>query len=313
MKQATNNILMIKPHGFGYNIQTANNNHFQKNNSQLSNDELIIKALDEFDSFVSKLKDNGVNVLIFDDPHTKNTPDAVFPNNWFSTHQNGTVFLYPMFAPNRRLERKMEILELLSAEFLFKTNMIFDMSKYEKSDLFLEGTGSMILDRLNKIIYASVSERTSIELLDIYANKINYELVTFKSYHKVQNENALIYHTNVMMCVASEFCIVCLDAILDLNQKKIVIEHLQKTNKTIIKIDLDQLNHFAGNMLELHNGSQKSLLVMSSTAYNSLSPNQVSQIENFSQIIHSPLDTIEKYGGGSARCMMAEVFLPKLN
>jgi hypothetical protein len=303
---------MVKPRGFRFNIETAKNNYFQNQDDSLSNDDLINQAIAEFDSLVSKLVDKGVDVIVFDDESTINTPDAVFPNNWFSTHTDGRVFLYPMFAKNRRKERKKEIFEMLTNKNSFKINEIIDFSKHEESDLFLEGTGSMILDRQNKIIYASISERTSLTLLKIYSESINYDLVSFKSFHKVQDKNVLIYHTNVMMCIASTFCIICLESILDNNQKNAVVNCLNKSNKTIIEINLNQINHFSGNMLEVQNNNSDPFLVMSSTAFQSLSSTQISQIEMHCEIIHSPLPVIEKYGGGSARCMMAEIFLPKV-
>lgn len=312
MEQAAANILMVKPYGFGFNSQTAQNNHFQNINSDFSNKELVSQAIAEFDSLVTKLKDKGVNVIVFDDENTLDSPDAVFPNNWFSTHADGKIFLYPMFAPNRRKERKKEILEILTDEYSFQVNEILDYSVYEENRIFLEGTGSMILDRQNKIIYASISERTSIKLLNIFSKKMDYELIYFESFHKVQNKKLLIYHTNVMMCIASSFCIICLEAILDVNQRNNVVNSLLNSNKTIIEIDLNQINHFAGNMLEVHDKHQTPFLVMSSTAFHCLTSVQIQQIENHSEIIHSSLNTIEKYGGGSARCMMAEIFLPKV-
>jgi hypothetical protein len=311
-QQSSNHILMIKPDGFAFNIETAKNNHFQSSDDKFSKDIIVLNAITEFNSLVNILRENHVDVVVIDDLDTIATPDAVFPNNWFSTHTDGKVFLYPMFAKNRRKERKKEIFEMLTEKNSFKINEIIDLSKHEESDLFLEGTGSMILDRQNKIIYASISERTSLKLLNIYSESINYDLVSFKSFHKVKNENVLIYHTNVMMCIASTFCIICLESILDNNQKNTVVNSLIKSNKTIIEIDLNQINHFSGNMLEVQNNNSDPFLVMSSTAFYSLSSSQISQIEMHCEIIHSPLPTIEKYGGGSARCMMAEIFLPKI-
>ncbi len=307
MEQSTSNILMIKPLGFGFNKETSSNNYFQSTDNNYFKSDIINKANFEFDSLVKVLKEKSVEVIVFEN---ENNPDAVFPNNWFSTHQEGTVFLYPMFAENRRSERKIEIFDSLVNDYSFKINNIENLSFNESDQTFLEGTGSMVLDRVNHIVYASISERTSLKLLSSFCKKINYKLIHFKSYHKVLDKTPLIYHTNVMMSIATSFCIICLEAITDLNEKEIVVESLKKTGKSIIEISLNQINQFAGNMLEVKDVNNKKYLVMSTSAFNSLSKNQINKIKKFTKIIHSPLNTIEKYGGGSARCMMAEIFLP---
>jgi hypothetical protein len=311
MKQSTSTLLMVKPHGFDYNPQTAEDNHFQTGGTALSSSEITRKALHEFQGFVSQLTAQGIEVIVYDDLSTKETPDAVFPNNWFSTHKDGTVYLYPMFANNRRKERKQEVLDLLTQKHGFHIDQIVDWSKYEDVGLFLEGTGSMILDRPNRIVYAALSERTSEDLLKSYTQEIGYALVSFTSYHKVKRKEVLIYHTNVMLCVAEDYCVVCMECITNLTERKTVIESLKKTNKAIIELSLDQIDHFAGNMLEAHNEANESFLIMSSRAYHSLKSEQIAQIEQYSTIIYSPLETIENYGGGSARCMLSEIFLPK--
>ena len=310
-KQSTSTLLMVKPHGFDYNAQTAEDNHFQTGGTTLSSSEITRQALHEFKGFVLQLTAHGIEVIVYDDLSTKETPDAVFPNNWFSTHHDGIVYLYPMFAPNRRKERRQSVLELLTEKHNFTIDRIIDLSKHEDKGLFLEGTGSMILDRPNRIVYAALSERTSEKLLKQYAQAIGYALVSFTSYHQVKRKEVLIYHTNVMLCVAKDYCVVCVECITNLTERKTVVESFKKTNKEIIELSLSQIDHFTGNMLEAHNAANESFLIMSSRAYHSLKSEQIAQIEQHSTIIHSPLTTIENYGGGSARCMLAEIFLPK--
>jgi hypothetical protein len=310
-EHSTSTLLMVKPHGFDYNTETAKDNHFQTGGTGLSSNEITRAALHEFEALVKQITAQGIEVIIYDDPATKETPDAVFPNNWFSTHMDGTVYLYPMFANNRRKERRQEVLDLLTQEHGFSIDRIMDWSKHEDVGLFLEGTGSMILDRPNKIIYAALSERTSEELLKQYSREIGYELVAFRSYHNAKQKEVLIYHTNVMLCVAQEYAVVCLGCIKDLTERKAVMDSLNNTNKTIVELSLDQIDHFAGNMLEAKNKANESFLIMSSRAYKAMNEAQITQIQQYSQIIHTPLTTIENYGGGSARCMLAEIFLPR--
>ena len=308
--QSTNTILMVKPSGFRFNEETALNNHFQLADESQTVIQIQHKAVNEFDSMVSLLQINGVEVIVIDHDNGAEIPDAVFPNNWFSTHQNGDVYLYPMNAINRRLERRLEIFDMIKEKYNLRVSNIIDFTHWEKKNLFLEGTGSMILDRVNCIIYASLSKRTSQKLLSEYAKKINYDVISFKSYHSPSNQSPLIYHTNVMMCLASSFTVICLESILDQNERQRVIDKLKETEKKIIEITFDQMNNFAGNMLEVQNSNGDQFLVMSSKAYHSLNKNQVNQIQQYLQILHSPIDTIEILGGGSARCMMAEIFLP---
>lgn len=311
MKQSTSTLLMVKPHGFDYNKETAEDNHFQTGGTGLSSSQITRAALNEFEALIEKISAHGIEVIVYDELATKATPDAVFPNNWFSTHSDGSVYLYPMFAPNRRKERRQEVLNLLTQEYGFTIDRIKDWSKHEDVGLFLEGTGSLILDRPNRIVYAALSERTCEELVRLYAKEIDYSLVLFTSHHKLNQKRVLIYHTNVMLCIAENYSVVCLKCITDATERKVVKESLKRTNKTIIELSLKQIDHFAGNMLEVQNKNNESFLIMSTRAYESLNVKQVAQIEQHSKIIHSPLTTIENYGGGSARCMLAEIFLPR--
>lgn len=303
--QTTSHILMIRPVNFAFNAETATNNAFQ-----VKNDETDVqgKALKEFDQFVSMLRSNGVDVTVVQDTTEPNTPDSIFPNNWISFHDDGTVLLYPMYAPNRRAERKQNVIGKVNEHFLIKKKI--DLSYNERSDLFLEGTGSMVLDRDNRIAFACLSPRTDKKVLDEFCNKMDYEAVVF---HSVDESGQPIYHTNVMMCVADKFVVICLDSIPGAEERKKVIAATQKTGKEIFEISYDQLNHFAGNMLQIENNQGEKLLVMSTQAFQSLSVEQVQKLSGYNRIIHAPLNTIEVNGGGSARCMMAEIHLPVLS
>ncbi|MDB5212000.1 MAG: amidinotransferase [Sediminibacterium sp.] len=300
--QHTSHLLMIKPVRFDFNAETAVNNLFQVNVEDHAVQE---KALREFEAFIATLRDHGIDVTVIDDTAEPHTPDSVFPNNWISFHENGTVILYPMFAVNRRLERKQHVLDAVKQKF--SINQTIDLSIYEKDDHFLEGTGSMVLDRDNKIAYACLSPRTDEKILQKFCEQMNYTAVSFTA---VDADNQPIYHTNVMMCVADEFAVICLESINDETERKTVTDLLTKTGKQIIGISFEQMNHFAGNMLQVHNRDRKKFLVMSSQAYQSLTIQQLLSIEHFNPVIHSDITTIETNGGGSARCMMAEIFLP---
>lgn len=308
-RQSTDTIMMIRPVRFRMNEQTAVNNYYQKVLDGLTADEIQEKALAEFDDFVEKLRQKGVNVIVIDDTLDPDTPDSIFPNNWISFHDDGRIGLYPMFAENRRLERRSDIIEKLREQF--SVSALVDFTEFESSDIFLEGTGSMILDRPNKIAYAAMSERTQEQPLDEFCEAFGYEAVKFVANQDVDGKRLPIYHTNVMMCVADEFAILCVDSIDDQNERKAVIDRLEATGKEVIPISEDQKHHFAGNMLQVRSADDKRYLVMSGAAYQSLNEDQISRIEKYCPIIHSSLDTIEALGGGSARCMMAEVFLPK--
>lgn len=305
--QTTNTVLMIEPIAFGYNAQTAENNYFQVNSES---DSTQTKALEEFNAFVEKLKSKGINVITVKDTLEPHTPDSIFPNNWVSFGSDGKVFLYPMFAPNRRDERRKDIIDSIAEEG-FEINEIIDLSSSEKDNKFLEGTGSMIFDHDYKIAYGSVSLRLDEELFRDFCAKIGYEPVVFHSYQTAAGERLPIYHTNVMMCVADKFVVICLDCIDNELEREKVQEVIKSTNKELIEISEDQMQQFAGNMLQVQNDKGKKFLVMSQTAFYSLTPEQIESIQKYNEIIYADLNTIEVNGGGSARCMLAEVFLPK--
>ncbi|MHA4807608.1 citrulline utilization hydrolase CtlX [Flavitalea flava] len=301
--QTTSHLLMIRPVNFGFNAETAVNNAFQ---IEAPDDGLQEKALKEFDAFVKVLRENKVEVTVIEDTREPYTPDSLFPNNWVSFHQDGTICLYPMFALNRRLERKPGVLKEIGKKFIsLKT---IDLSSWEAQGLFLEGTGSMVLDRDNKIAYACLSPRTESRVLQDFCEKMNYIPETFKA---TDAEGRSIYHTNVMMCVADKYIVICLDSLTVIAERKHVLSTIGNSGKQCIEITLDQMNHFAGNMLQVHNTAHEKLLVMSTRAYDSLTTSQKDLLGSFNRIIHSPLTTIENQGGGSARCMMAEIHLPE--
>lgn len=301
------NILMIRPVNFGFNEETASSNAFQNvefGKANAANAQAV--ALKEFDVMVEKLRAVGVNVIVIEDTLEPRTPDSIFPNNWISFHEDGTIVTYPMQAENRRLERREDIIETIKNQFV--VNNIVDLTFFEEDEMYLEGTGSMVLDRQKEIAYACLSPRTHIEVLDEFSNEIGYEIVSFDAFDQNGKE---IYHTNVLMCVGTEFVIICLQAIPRQKEKKFVVKTIEESGKEIIEITLDQMNHFAGNMLEVTGNDGAKYLVMSSSAYNSLSKNQIEKLETFAKIVHSDLSMIEGNGGGSARCMMAEVCLKR--
>ena len=304
--QTTDTVLMIEPAAFGFNAETAQNNYFQVNSE---NAETQNRALQEFNNFVEKLRSKGINVITMKDTLEPHTPDSIFPNNWISMHQDGTVVLYPMCAVNRRWERRNDILEILKRNFSVKE--IIDFSAPENDGKFLEGTGSMIFDHDNKLAYGSVSLRLDEQLFREFCEKFGFTPVVFHSYQTANNERLPIYHTNVMMCVADQFVVICLDCIDDETERIKVVNAIVNSGKEIIEISESQMQRFAGNMLQLQNPEGKKFLVMSLSAYQSLTPEQISNIEKYSEIIYSDLETIETNGGGSARCMLAEVFLEK--
>jgi len=300
--QHTSHILMIQPVHFSFNDETAVNNSFQ-NKSDHAN--VQAKAREEFEQFITVLRAHDIDVTVVEDTPNPHTPDSIFPNNWISFHEDGSICLYPMFAVNRRLERKPSVLNAIEQKFTIShTN---DFTAHEKDALFLEGTGSMVLDREKKIAYACLSPRTNQQVLNEFCNTMHYKGVSFVA---VDAAGEPIYHTNVMMCVADDYVVICLDSIKDRNEQQLVKESINNSGKIIIEIDFDQMNHFAGNMLQVHNTRGEKFLVMSSQAYRALLPKQIETIQSFNKIIHSDITTIETNGGGSARCMMAEVFLP---
>lgn len=301
--QTTNELLMIRPVDFKFNEQTAGNNKFQ----QASEEENVqALALQEFDNFVSLLREKGVNVTVIDDTAEPETPDSIFPNNWVSFHENGQVFLYPMYSENRRRERRDDIIERLGKNFAISG--ITDLSAHEQKSVYLEGTGSMVLDREHKIAYACLSVRTDQKVLEDFCEQSGYRAIPFQA---VDAEGFPIYHTNVMMCIGSGFAVICLDAIPDEKERTTVIKNLSSSGHEIVEISYDQMNRFAGNMLQVQNNNGDLLLIMSEQAYLSLNASQIERLEKYSQIVHSPIYTIEKNGGGSARCMLAEIHLAK--
>jgi hypothetical protein len=306
IQQTTDTILMVRPAHFGYNEETAGNNAFQVNDQSLSPQEIQEKAKAEFDAFVAKLRAVGVNIIMVEDTSDPLTPDAVFPNNWVTFHQDGLIITYPMYAPKRRLERREDVLIGLSRQFTISNHV--RMEGHEAQNRFLEGTGSMILDRPNRLVYACLSPRTDAELLDEFCKITGYTPVVF---HSVDGQGQDIYHTNVMMALGETFVVIVLDTIRDVQEREAMLARFAATGKEVIDLSMEQMMSFAGNMLQVRNTEGQTFLVMSTQAYQSLRQEQVAQIEKHTRIVHSPIDTIETYGGGSARCMMAEVFLPK--
>ena len=303
--QTTDTVLMIEPVAFGFNEQTAVNNYFQVQQEGNVQD----KALKEFNDFVEKLRAKNINVITIKDTLEPKTPDSIFPNNWVSFHADGKVVLYPMFAENRRLERRDDIINQIKEQF--EVTEVIDYSGAEKDNLFLEGTGSMIFDHDNKLAYGSVSLRLDEGLFRKFCSDFGFQPVVFHSYQTAGEERLPIYHTNVMMCVADKFVVICLDCIDDESERNNVIETIKNSGKELIEISEDQMQNFAGNMLQVQNKSGEKFLVMSQSAYKSLNRGQVSAIEKYCEIIYSDLEVIETNGGGSARCMLAEIFLPK--
>ena len=309
MQQTTNTILMIRPVSFRMNEQTAVNNYYQES-IDLKNAEINSKAQQEFDAYVEKLESFGINVVVVSDTKEFDTPDSIFPNNWISFHADGTVAIYPMYAENRRLERREDVLEELEKQGFLIENIV-DYISAEEEQVFLEGTGSMILDRENKKAYCALSPRADEDLFIEFCEDFEYTPVVFTANQTVNNKREAIYHTNVMMCVAATFAVVCLSSIDDKKERKNVLKHLKEDKKQIIDITEEQVNNFAGNMLQVKGNNDEQFLVMSQAALDCLTESQKAQINKHCKIISSSLTTIETCGGGSARCMMAEVFLPK--
>ena len=310
MRQITETILMIRPVNFRANEQTAVNNYYQNVVKNTTEDELIRRAQQEFDDFVTKLRSVGVEVVVIEDTVETDTPDAHFPNNWVSFHDSGTVIKYPMYAANRRTERRDDVFDTLEEQG-FVIDQVMDYSSAEAEEVYLEGTGSIVLDRENRKAYCALSARSHESLFIEFCEDFEYTPVIFTANQTINEERLPIYHTNVMMCVGTHFAVICLDSIDEKKERKNVLQHLKADGKEIIAITETQLISFAGNMLQVCNQEDTPYLVMSTTAYKSLDARQLTQIEKHAAIIHSPLDVIEYCGGGSARCMMAEVFLPK--
>ena len=307
-KQITNTVLMVRPVRFRMNEETVVNNYFQEE-MDLKNEEINRQAQQEFDAFVHKLREVGVKVIGVEDIYEQNTPDSVFPNNWITFHQNGNVAIYPMFAENRRRERREDILDKVEEEGFLIEN-VYDYTDAEQENIFLEGTGAMVLDRVHRKAYCALSPRADEELFIEFCEDFEYTPVIFRAYQKVDGKQVPIYHTNVMMALGENFAVVCLDTITDKSERKNLLHHLKEDKKEIISITPEQMCQYAGNMLQVQ-GKDNTYLVMSDAAYNALTPQQIQTIEKYTQILHSNLETIETCGGGSARCMLAEVFNPR--
>lgn len=294
-------ILMVRPFQFYFNQQTAANNFFQSNINIENANEL---AIAEFDAMVEQLRTHKIKVHVVQDTKDPSTPDSIFPNNWFSTHAGGTLCLYPMYAENRRAERKLSVIDFLQKNY--KIENLLDLTDLEKEGKFIEGTGSMVLDHQNKISYGCLSERLDKEAFTYWCNKMQFKPISFKALdHKAQS----IYHTNVMMCMGNQFVVICLESIPDEQEKQIVLESFLQTNKEVITISQDQLNHFAGNMLQVFDVDEKPHLILSNQAYKALNVAQLKSLEKYNPLLPISIPTIEALGGGSTRCMMAEIYL----
>lgn len=296
---------MVRPVKFDFNQETAHSNAFQRRLPEPLNVQAA--AALEFDNFTEILKANDVEVIVFEDTPQPHTPDSIFPNNWISTHEDGSVYLYPMEAENRRLEKRPDLIKALGSRFLI--NDLKDLSYFEDQKKYLEGTGSMVLDRDNKIAYACLSPRTDTEVLRQFSELSGYDIVNF---HAFDNQGKAIYHTNVLMCAGAGFVLLCTEAIKEGDEKRLLIGKIQSTGKEIIDITLSQVSRFAGNILQLKNRKNEDLLILSEQAFQSLNDHQLSQLRKYGRLIHAPLNTIETAGGGSARCMIAEIHLPHL-
>ena len=310
MQQTTNSILMIRPVAFRMNEQTAVNNYYQKVLNNLSQESVNVKAQEEFDAFVNKLLGVGVNVIVVDDTSNTDTPDSIFPNNWISFHENGDVVLYPLFAENRRGERREDILDILEDNG-FVINEIMDYTSAEEDGFYLEGTGSIVLDRENGKAYCALSPRADEELFIEFCEDFDLNPIIFEAFQTVIGARKLIYHTNVVMCIGKTFVVICADCIDDKKERKMVLDSLRSDKKEVVLITEAQVANFAGNMLEVKGADNRRYLAMSTSAHQSLTKKQITQLEEHVTILSSSLDTIEGCGGGSARCMMAEIFLPR--
>jgi len=302
MNHFSSHILMVYPKNFRSNVLTIDDNTFQKSSSNLSNNEIKNKAIEEFELLYNKIQSQGIKVTVFKDSRNVDTPDAVFPNNWISFHKDNKAITYPMFAKNRRLERTPLVIECLN-NYGKNISIDYDYSNFENDNLFLEGTGSLVLDRLNKIAYCSLSQRSNEELVNRFCIDMGYNPVVFKSYH----QNKPIYHTNVLLSICNKFSVVCLESIINKKERQSVTDSLISSGLEIIDIDINQMSSFGANCIQL-NGKSGPVLVMSSKAYSSFTNNQLDIIQKNTQIIHSSLENIENNSGGSARCMIAEVF-----
>lgn len=309
MKQYSSHLLMVRPSSFRKNEETAVNNYFQAE-AGLDSKVVLQQAQANFDAMVQQLRQARINVTVFNEPKDSDTPDALFPNNWISMHHDRRVALYPMFAENRRRERREEVLDLLEEQG-FEIEEVIDYSSAEEEGLYLEGTGSMILDHENRMAYCALSERADEDLFIEFCEDFEYTPFTFSAFQTVNEKRLKIYHTNVMMCVADRYAVVCLECIDDESERKQLKKHLNESGKTLIPISEAQMHQFAGNMLQVGDQDQNPVLIMSDSAYKSLTAGQIKTLESFNPIVHLELGVIETCGGGSARCMIAEIFLPK--
>ena len=298
--QTTSKVFMVKPVNFKYNTQTAGTNSFMNQNYKEDTQQAALKETNEY---VSLLQKNLIKVVLVEDSKEPETPDSVFPNNWFTTHENGVLVLYPMCAENRRQERKQIFIDEIKKNINCKN--VIDLTFWEKKNKFLEGTGSMVLDRVNKVVYACRSPRTCEEVLDDFCKKLGYEKVLFDA---KDDKGNIIYHTNVILCVAENFVVVCLDVIKDEKQKSLILDYFKKTNKKVIEISLEQVNNYAGNLLEVKNENNEKFLIMSDAAFKSFNQEQLNEFQKDCKILHPNIECIEYIGGGSARCMLAELF-----
>jgi len=301
--QSTYRILMIRPASFGLNTETAVNNYYQNREMLSAFENAQLRAINEFDGLANLLIENGVEVTVVNDSTEPPKPDSLFPNNWISFHDKSRIVIYPMFAENRRKERRLDVIRSLIMQ-----PEILDFTNAESQEQFLEGTGSLVLDRINRIAYAAISPRTNESLVIDWCGKMDYKPIIFRAYQTVDGQRLPVYHTNVVMCVGSEFAVICDECIDDVQERDRVLKSLNQSSKTLIQISEIQMNAFAGNMLEVKNKMGETFIVMSDSAFNSLLEEQKLSLEKFGKILHAPLNCIESLGGGSARCMLAEVF-----
>lgn len=307
--QSTDLIMMVRPASFRMNEQTAVNNAYQQSGDGVVNAMAI--AQEEFDGVVAALEGQGVRVAAYDDDPDADTPDALFPNNWVSFHGDGRVGLYPMFAPNRRKERRESLLHMLAEDHNLDMREWVDFTEFESHDVFLEGTGSLILDRINRVAYAAISPRTELQAAHQWCEVMDYTLIDFTAYQTTGDTQDPIYHTNVMLAIGTEWAVVCADIIRDADERVKVLEALRQSGRTVVEISAEQVNGFAGNVLEVRNADQQPLIAMSSAAHGAFTEEQRAILESHARIVHAPIPTIERLGGGSVRCMLAEVFLPQ--
>lgn len=306
-KYIADKVLLVEPVSFGFNQETAVNNFFQSQSSPLTAEEIQGRALKEFYGLRDALTEKGIEVITIKDTEQPRTPDAVFPNNWISFHEDGQIVLYPMFAPNRRMERRQDITKILAKHHI-QINNIVDFTFWETENRFLEGTGSMVLDRRRKIAYAALSDRTDKSAFLQYCCTFGYEPIIFEAFQSVNGERKPVYHTNVMLCVADTYAVICSESIDDERDRDTVLNALRNSGKKIIDITEEQMHGFAGNMLQLSNQAGQRFLVMSQQAYDVLTINQREELKQINELIVCAVPTIESIGGGSVRCMIAEIF-----